>query len=224
LARGAQRVVAVEFDRRLVPALQDALTGLDDVELVSGDILELELAGLMGQQPYAVAANIPYNITSAVIRKLLEAAWPPGQIVLTVQREVAERIVAGPGEMSLLALSVQLYGRPSIEAKLPARVFTPPPNVDSAVLKIECHKELTRDSRLVEAVFELARAGFGQRRKQLRNSLEHGLALERAQVTGLLESRGIDPTRRPQSLAVEEWLSLAEAYAALKDSDGSAAP
>ncbi|MGA9534051.1 MAG: 16S rRNA (adenine(1518)-N(6)/adenine(1519)-N(6))-dimethyltransferase RsmA [Anaerolineales bacterium] len=216
LARQAQRVVAVEFDRRLLPALQEAIADLDGVELVFGDFLDLRLADLMGDSPYAVAANIPYNITSAVIRKLLEAPNPPGQIVLTVQREVAERIVAGPGDMSLLALSVQLYGTPSIEARLPASVFYPSPKVDSAVLRIEFRSDAVHDSDQIETVFDLARAGFGQRRKQLRNSLEHGLPLDREQVSELLGEVGIDPKRRPQSLSIAEWKRLATTYSQRK--------
>jgi 16S rRNA (adenine1518-N6/adenine1519-N6)-dimethyltransferase len=220
LSQQAQRVIAVEFDRRLLPALQEAVTGLRDVELIVGDFLGLKLGDLMGDAPYAVAANIPYNITSAVIRKLLEAPSPPGQIVLTVQREVAERIVAGPGDMSLLALSVQLYGAPSIEAMLPARAFYPSPKVGSAVLRIEYRPVAVHDSAQVETLFDLARAGFSQRRKQLRNSLAHGLPLNRDQVDELLAAVGIDPKRRPQSLSVDEWMTLATAYSA-RQTDGN---
>jgi 16S rRNA (adenine1518-N6/adenine1519-N6)-dimethyltransferase len=217
LAQACDRLVAVEFDRRLFGALRETVEGRAHVELVQADILKLDLGALFGASAYAVVANIPYNITSAVIRKLLEANHPPGQIVLTVQREVAERIVAEPGEMSLLALSVQLYGSPSVVATLPAQAFYPVPKVGSAVLRIGLDGGEELDPALVDAVFALAHAGFGQRRKQLRNSLEHGTTLDRTAVTELLASVAIDPKRRPQSLSVAEWKTLANAYLGMRE-------
>jgi len=212
LARQVAGVVAVEFDRRLLPALGEALDGLANVTLVAGDFLSLSLEAVVPQPGYAVVANIPYNITSAVIRKLMESPNPPSRVVLTVQSEVAERIVAGPGEMSLLALSVQLYARPSIAARLPASAFFPAPKVDSSVLRIDRIDQEQVDPDLAEAVFSLARAGFGQKRKQLHNSLGHGLALTAGEVEQLLTSVGVAAARRPQSLSVDEWRRLAQAY------------
>ncbi|MDX1600880.1 MAG: rRNA adenine dimethyltransferase family protein, partial [Anaerolineales bacterium] len=157
---------------------------------------------------YRVVANIPYNITSAVIRKLIEAESTPDLVVLTVQREVAKRIVAEPGEMSLLALSVQLYGNPSLEGNISRNAFYPSPDVDSAVLKINLKPDLPLSADEVDRLFNLARAGFQQRRKQLRNSLGHGTSLSREEVDQVMEAAGVSPKRRPQSLSVTEWIEL----------------
>jgi 16S rRNA (adenine1518-N6/adenine1519-N6)-dimethyltransferase len=218
LARSAGAIVAVEFDRRLLPALMDALHDVENVDLVSGDFLTLDLGQVMPADDYCVVANIPYNITSAVIRKLMESDHPPRRIVLTVQAEVAERIVAGPGAMSLLALGVQLYAIPKIVARIPAAAFHPKPKVDSAVIRMD-RSQAAIAPELAKAVFRLARAGFGQKRKQLHNSLAHGLGLPVDQVESLLASAGITSERRPQSVSVDEWRNLGQAYLA----DGSSA-
>ncbi len=212
LAQRAQRVVAVEFDQRLMPALREVVSPYPNIRIVEGDILSLELANLVGRANYQVVANIPYNITSAVIRKLMEAANSPDRVVLTIQREVAERIVAEPREMSLLALSVQIYGEPSVQDHISRTHFYPAPDVDSAVLRIDLRRDLPLPNGELESLFMLARAGFQQRRKQLRNSLGHGTSLTRGQVDQLMESVGISSKRRPQSLRVEDWVKLTSAY------------
>ncbi len=214
LAQAAGRVVAVELDNALIPVLEDVLGGMPNVEIVHGDILELDPARLMGPSEYAVVANIPYYITSALIRHLLEAEAKPSRLVLTVQREVAERIVAGPGEMSLLALGVQVYGQPKIVARIPAGAFYPPPNVDSAVVRVDLYSEPVIPSGQIENFFRLAKAGFGQKRKTLRNSLSAGLSWPAAQTAALLESAGIDPQRRAETLSIEEWRGLTERFSA----------
>ncbi len=137
LALSAHTVTAVELDRKLFPALQAVLAPYPNVRLVQGDILELIPADLIDSPGYLVVANIPYYITSAVIRHLLESPRQPRRIVLTLQKEVAERICAAPGKLSLLALSVQVYGRPAITAQIPAEAFYPVPKVDSAVLRLD---------------------------------------------------------------------------------------
>lgn len=212
LARSAGRVVAVEFDRRLLPALREAVDGLPGVELVAGDILSLDLRQLVDDASYRVVANIPYNITSAVIRKLMEADSTPELVVLTVQREVADRIVAEPGDMSLLALSVQVYGVPSLEGHISRNAFYPSPDVDSAVLRIDLNDQLPLTPDEINRLFEIARAGFQQKRKQLRNSLGHGTPLSRDEVDIVMEAAGISPKRRPQALAVEEWIELTRQF------------
>lgn len=217
LAQQAGRVVAVEFDRRLMPALREVVAGFANVQIVGGDIMQIPLDDLLGGHDYKVVANIPYNITSALIRKLLETESPPNQIVLTVQKEVAERIVALPGEMSLLALGVQIYGRPLIVDKIPAGDFYPSPRVDSAILRIDLPDRQPYSEEMVETVFKLARAGFEQRRKQLKNSLEHGLALNQGQIEAMMKAAGIDPRRRPQRLSVTEWVALAEEYLSIEN-------
>jgi 16S rRNA (adenine1518-N6/adenine1519-N6)-dimethyltransferase len=210
LARRARRVVAVELDENLLPPLYQVLAPYSNVEIVQGDILAHDPARLMGKAGYRVVANIPYYITSALIRHLLEARLKPQRLVLTVQREVAERICAGPGDLSLLALSVQIYGNPQIAARIPAGAFYPVPKVDSAVVRVDLSNRPAIPERDLEAFFRLAKAGFSQKRKTLRNSLAGGLHLEKAQASQLLEAAGIDPKRRAETLSLEEWGKLVD--------------
>jgi 16S rRNA (adenine1518-N6/adenine1519-N6)-dimethyltransferase len=206
LALAARSVTAVELDRNLFPALKKILAPYKNVRLVQGDILDLDPADLVDAPDYVVVANIPYYITSAVIRHLLESDPRPRRIVLTVQKEVAARICALPGDLSLLALSVQVYGQPSIAAHIPAEAFHPAPKVDSAVVKIEIYAEPVIPSARLETFFRLAKAGFGQKRKTLRNSL--GALLGREGAESLLAAAGIDPMRRAETLSLEEWGKL----------------
>jgi 16S rRNA (adenine1518-N6/adenine1519-N6)-dimethyltransferase len=254
LAQAAGRVVAVELDQAMIGLLRQELAYLPNLELVQGDILQLDPAVLMrgphspnlpwptrqpvlpapapglpslcrdgapvgaaqvagpgGRQSpptYIVVANLPYYITSAAIRHLLEADPPPRRLVLTVQREVAERMVASPGDMSMLAVSVQFYGRPRIVAKIPAGAFVPPPKVDSAVVRIDTYDSTPVQVPGTETFFRVVRAGFGQKRKQLKNALAAGLGLPSAEVVGALTRAGVDPRRRAQTLSLDEWASL----------------
>lgn len=213
LAAAARRVVAVELDQAMLPALRHTLQHHPNVEIVHSDILKYALTQSRSGLPshYKVVANIPYYITSALIRHLLEADVRPALVVLTVQREVAERICAVPGDMSLLAVSVQFYCAPRLVARIPAGAFYPPPEVDSAVLKLEV---LARPAVAVpdsDRFFQVVKAGFSQKRKQLRNALSAGLHLESRVVDGLLLRAGIDPHRRAETLTLEEWGVLTRA-------------
>jgi 16S rRNA (adenine1518-N6/adenine1519-N6)-dimethyltransferase len=208
LALAARRVVAVELDDKLIPVLEEVLEGMPNVEIIHADILKVDPAALMGQDGYSVIANIPYYITSNLIRHLLEAKEKPARLVLTIQREVAERITAKPGDMSLLALGVQVYGRPKIVARIPAGAFYPPPTVDSAVVRVDLYPEPLISSGQLDTFFRLAKAGFGQKRKTLRNALGAGLSWPGAQVAELLASAGIDPQRRAETLSLDEWKAL----------------
>jgi 16S rRNA (adenine1518-N6/adenine1519-N6)-dimethyltransferase len=208
LSRAAGRVVAVELDEALFGLLRQELAGLANLELVQGDILQLDVGELVEGPSYTVVANLPYYITSAAIRHVQEASPPPQRIVLTVQREVAERIVAAPGELSLLAVSVQFYGRPRIVARIPAGAFVPPPKVDSAVVRIDTHPAPPVEVADVEAFFRVVRAGFGQKRKQIKNSLAAGLRLPGGEAAAALARAGIDPQRRAQTLGLAEWAEL----------------
>lgn len=210
LALAASRVTAVELDTRLLPALQSVVAPYENVTVIQGDILKLSPAAFGLGRDYLVVANIPYNITSAILRHLLEKAPRPRRVVLTIQREVAERVCAGPGEMSLLALSVQVYGQPSIVAHIPAGAFFPAPNVDSAVLRIEILPEPRLPFDQLETFFKLARAGFSQKRKTLRNSLAAGLEIEPLEAENILTHAGIEPRRRAETLSIEEWGKLVE--------------
>jgi len=196
LARSAQRVVAVELDKNLIPVLQHVLADEKNVRIVQGDMLKLDPAELMQESGYLVVANIPYYITSALIRHLLEAKARPGRLVLTIQREVAERICAAPGDLSLLALSVQLYGQPRVVAHIPAGAFYPAPKVDSSVLRVDLFTQPAIPVDQVQTFFKLAHMGFGQKRKMLRNTLASGLGWPGERAAALLVSAGIDPQRR----------------------------
>lgn len=208
LARRARQVVAVELDASLLPPLYQVLAPFSNVEIVQGDILAHDPARLMGAAGYQVVANIPYYITSALIRHLLEARLKPQRLVLTVQHEVAERICARPGDLSLLALSVQVYGKPQIAARIPAVAFYPAPKVDSAVVRVDMYSRPSIPTADREAFFRLAKAGFSQKRKTLRNALAGGLHLAPARAGEMLEAAGIDPMRRAETLGLDEWGKL----------------
>jgi 16S rRNA (adenine1518-N6/adenine1519-N6)-dimethyltransferase len=170
-----------------------------------------------------VVANLPYYVTSAVLRHLLESAHRPSLLVVTVQREVAERIVGRPAKakkrhghgdakrMSLLAVSVQFYGVPRIVARIPAGAFRPMPAVQSAVLRIDVHHPLPWPEVDERSLFGVVRAGFGQPRKQLHNTLAHGLALPAAEVASALNASAIDGRRRAETLSIAEWVALTKA-------------
>lgn len=210
LAEAARRVVAVELDQRLMPVLSTVLAGRDNVRLEHGDMLALDPGALMDLDGYLVVANIPYYITSALIRHLLEARVKPGRLVLTVQREVAERICAEPGEMSLLALSVQVYGKPRPVLRIPAGAFYPPPQVDSSVLRVDLYPQPLMQGVALERFFQLAKAGFSQKRKMLRNALAGGLGWGVEQAESLLRAADIDPRLRAETLSIAEWGRLAD--------------
>jgi len=210
LAISAKEVVAVELDPNLLPPLQAALLPYSNVRLIQGNILKLSPKDLITEKDYLVVANIPYYITSAVIRHLLEAEVKPRRMVLTVQKEVAERISAKPGDMSLLALSVQVYGKPSIAARIPASAFFPTPKVDSAILCVDIYPAPLIKPELLNTFFKLIKAGFSQKRKTLRNSLSSGLHISPTNAVELLARTGIDPQRRAETLSIEEWEKLSE--------------
>lgn len=212
LALAASRVVAVELDPRLIPLLRQVLVDFDNVTIIEGDILKLPPAHLMPEPGYLVVANIPYYITSILIRHLLEAPLKPTRLVLTVQREVAERICTVPPDMSLLALSVQLYGSPRPVAHIPADAFFPSPKIDSTVIRIDLYPEPRIPIERVNTFFHLAKAGFSQKRKTLRNALSAGLRLSPSAGGALLLQAGIDPQRRAETLSLDEWGILTECF------------
>jgi 16S rRNA (adenine1518-N6/adenine1519-N6)-dimethyltransferase len=209
LAIHARNVLAVELDSKLIPPLEEVISGFSNVEIIQGDILRLNLNQLMNVSGFLVIANIPYYITSALIRNLLETSRPPKRLVLTLQREVAERICASPGKMSMLALSVQVYGQADILAYLPSAVFYPQPDVDSAILRVDRYPEPQIPVDLLPTFFRLVKAGFSQKRKTLRNSLAGGMRWKPAQSEAILYQSGINSMRRAETLNLEEWGELA---------------
>lgn len=232
LAERAGRVIAVELDDRLIPILQARFADQPHVSFVHADILKVNPAELIAQATddgpqtatvhnsqfairpsYKVVANLPYYITSAVLRHLLEATQPPVLAVVMVQREVAQRIVAKPGDMSLLAVGVQFYAEPKIVNKVPAGAFYPRPKVDSAVLRLDVRPQPAVADVDPVHFFEVVRAGFGQKRKQLLNSLSSGLGTPKEMIATCLETAEIDPRRRAETLSLAEWAKLSRILA-----------
>jgi len=210
LLRVAGSVMAIELDERMIPLLRKfieespQLTAQNSkLTIVQGNALHVG----MPETPYKVVANIPYHITSPLLRHLfLESKKTPASLTLLIQREVAERI-CDREDAGMLTILVGLFGKPNIMARVPPAAFLPPPKVDSAVLHIECFERPLADAATVEQLFKLTKIAFGQKRKMLRNTLGsfHG-GMER--LAGL----HIEPTRRPQTLSVEEWIALARAW------------
>jgi 16S rRNA (adenine1518-N6/adenine1519-N6)-dimethyltransferase len=209
LAKIAGLVIAVELDERLISPLEDILAPYTNVQLIEGDILRMEIAQLIDAPTYLVVANIPYYITSALIRHLLEASHQPARMILTVQREVSQRICAETGRMNLLALSVQVYGKPVVVTRIPAGAFYPAPQVDSAVVRIDLYPTSVIPTPYLDTFFRLAKAGFSQKRKTLRNALAGGMHWSKPQAYEILQSAEIDPKRRAETLSLNDWERLA---------------
>jgi 16S rRNA (adenine1518-N6/adenine1519-N6)-dimethyltransferase len=208
LAQRARRVVAVELEYDMLTLLQETTGAFANVELVARNLLLLNPAELFAQVPYKLVANLPYYITAPTFRHFLENANPPTLLIVMVQWEVAQRIIAEPGDLSLLGVSVQFYGRPRIIARVPAASFYPAPKVDSAILRIDVQPQaaLTQEER--DRFFRVVQAGFSERRKQLHNSLTHGLHYKNEIVRGWLAAASIDASRRAETLSIDEWLRL----------------
>ncbi len=207
LVRRAKQVVAVEFDERLAAQLARRVPAAN-LEVVHQDILRFDLGRLPAD--YKVVANIPYYLTSNLIRKLSETPNQAARIVMLIQKEVAQRVAAGPGRMSLLSVSAQLYWQVSLGPVIPARLFVPPPKVDSQVLILQRPGELMFGAEDRTQLLQLAKAGFASRRKTLLNSLAGGLRIEKEQIRRILIKAGIQPSRRAQTLSLNEWHLLAK--------------
>ncbi len=210
LAKRAQRVVAVELERDMLTLLAETTSAYPNVELLARNLLYLNPVEVFGQAAYKLVANLPYYITAPTFRHFLESANRPQLLVVMVQYEVAQRIVAGPGDLSLLGVSIQFYGQPKIIERVPAISFYPAPKVDSAILRIDVnpHVPLTPEER--ESFFRIVQAGFSARRKQLHNSLTHGLHRKNEDTRSWLAAANIDAARRAETLSIAEWLQLWE--------------
>ncbi len=203
LAKTGAQIVAVETDSNLVELLNRRLP--DNVRVEEADVLKFNLSNLPTN--YKVVANVPYYITSAIIRLLMESKNPPISSVLLIQKEVAERIAAKPGDMSILALSVQYYADVELVVDVPRDRFYPIPNVDSTVIKLT-RKAQPAFKADTHKLFRLIKAGFGEKRKQLRNSLSGGLQITTDQSAELIAQAGLSETARAQELSLEQWKSL----------------
>jgi len=205
LLERAKNVIAVEFDRVLAAQLPQRLRATN-LSVIEADILRFDLSPL--PPDYKVVANIPYYLTSNLLRVLCESSNSPSQMALLVQKEVAERVVAAPGQMSLLSVSVQLYYQASLGRIVPANMFTPPPKVDSQILRLVRHKSPLFSDLDTKAFFRLLKAGFSNRRKTLHNSLAAGLHLSKEQVASSLQLARLHSASRPQELSLLEWHEL----------------
>jgi 16S rRNA (adenine1518-N6/adenine1519-N6)-dimethyltransferase len=208
LAKRAGKVIAIEYDDKLALVLA-AKYANTNVEIKSEDILQFDLTTLPPN--YKVVANIPYYLTSNLLRVLCESPNPPTSMTLLVQKEVAERVAAKPGAMSLLSVSVQFYCEVTLGDEVPAYLFTPPPKVDSQVLRLEYRQEPLFADVDTKKFFRVVKAGFSERRKKLRSSLSGGLRLSKEQAEEFLRTAGIDPNKRAQELTLNEWHDIYKA-------------
>lgn len=208
VAKHARRVVAVELERDMLQLLAKTTHDYSNVELVAQNLLFLDPTEVFGQAPYKLVANLPYYITAPTFRHFLESANAPRLMVIMLQFEVAQRIVASPGHLSVLGISVQLYGHPRIIARVPALAFYPAPKVDSAILRVDVSTQAPLLPVERESFFKLVQAGFSEKRKQLHNALTHGLHRKNEDIRACLAEAEIDPVRRAETLSIEEWLRL----------------
>jgi 16S rRNA (adenine1518-N6/adenine1519-N6)-dimethyltransferase len=209
LADRARRVIAVEFDTELAAGL-NARVPSENVEVVHQDILKFDLTKL--PRDYKVAANLPYYITSKIVRMLLESPNPPLESALLVQKEVAQRMAAAPGDMSILAVAVQLYAEPVLGPLVPAELFTPPPKVDSQIIGLKRRAKPLFDDIEPEDYFFVVKAGFSEKRKTLRNSLSGGLRIDKSTAEEMLETAKVSAKARAEELSLDDWYRLAKVY------------
>ena len=203
-------VTAVEMDRELADSLPGRLGRPANLSVISGDAREIDLGKLTTEgSPYKLVANLPYYAASPILRRFLEAEnRQPTLLVVMLQEEVARSIEAADGRMSLLAVSVHLYAKPSIVCRAPPEAFNPAPKVSSAVIKIVPHKAPVLQLGNADAFFEIVRAGFASPRKRIRNSLAIGLGVGPEEAEAALSKAGIDPAARPENLTLKDWHSL----------------
>jgi len=213
VAKKVKRVIAVEKDLKMIEILKQTLKDFKNVEIIAGDILKTDPKTYkLGTTNYRLISNLPYYITSPVLRKFLEAENPPQQMILMVQKEVAQRICAKPPKMSILAVSVQFYAKPEIISYVSKRCFWPQPKVDSAIIKIVPRRSAYGSTLFCERFFRIVRAGFAHPRKQLVNSLAFKLKLEKEKIKEWLLKNGVDPAQRAQTLTIRNWKDLAKTF------------
>ena len=205
LLRRAKKVVAVEFDAELARKLPAQFPG-KDLEVITSDILSFDLTVL--PKDYVVVANVPYYITSKIVQLLMTVDNKPKMAVLLVQKEVAQRLAAKPGDMSILGISAQLFAEVSLGDVIPASFFTPPPKVDSQVVILKTRQTPFLTDVDEKDFFKVVKAGFSSKRKKLRSSLSGGLNIEKSEVEDMLQKAGISPDARAEELDLDQWVSL----------------
>jgi len=210
LAKSEAEIIAIEKDRRLINFLKNKFVNQKNVTIIEDDVLKFNPKSYkLKAKSYKLVGNIPYYLTSHLLRLILEE-WPyPKIVVLTLQKEVAQRIVAKPPNMSLLAVSVQYYSRPEIIDYIPRRSFYPTPDVDSAIIKLVPREQFATYQENTKNFFRIVRAGFSGKRKQLINSLARGLKIKKDTLESKLKTASVDPHRRAETLTLEEWQKIA---------------
>ena len=224
LCEAARQVVAVEIDKMLIPILEDTLPEYDNVEVINQDVLKVDIKSLAEEKnngkPIKVVANLPYYITTPILRGLFESGVPIDSITIMVQKEVADRMQTGPGskDYGALSLAVQYYATAKVILNVSATCFMPRPNVDSAVIKLTRHKEPTVNVADEKLMFKIIRASFNQRRKTLVNGLKNSpeLSSSKEQIVKAIEKIGKPETIRGEALTLEEFAELANAFTELK--------
>lgn len=218
LAEAGAEVTAVELDKKLPAVLKETLKAYDNVTIVPGDILKVNIPEIMGEGSFKVAANLPYYITTPILMTLLERHLPITHMVTMVQKEVAERMTAKPGSRiyGALSVAVQYYTEPEIVLDVPPRSFIPAPEVMSVVVSCRVRQKPAVSVQDEKLFFRVVKAAFGQRRKTLANALR-GAGFPKEQVRDALEASGIDPVRRGETLTLAEFGQLADAFAAQKN-------
>lgn len=206
LVTRAKRVVALEFDEHLARELPSRVPA-KNLTVVHGDIMRFDLSQL--PVGYKVVANIPYYLTSAIVRLVTESPTPPSSATLLMQKEVAERIAATPGTMSILAVTAQFYVEPHLGPVVTADKFDPPPKVDSQIITLHLRPQPLFTDIPPKAFFRMVKAGFSGKRKTLRNSLSGGLGIEKPVVEALLKKAGVNPAARAETLSLDDWHRLA---------------
>ncbi len=216
LAKHAEKVVALEIDDRLIPILKDTLSEYDNIKIINEDVLKTDIAALIDEEfnseTVSIAANLPYYITTPIITGIIEAKLPIKNLVVMVQKEVADRIVASPGTKDYGAISVlcQYYANTEIITTVPADLFVPPPKVDSAVVKLAFYDKPNIEVKDEKMLFRTVKAAFSQRRKTLLNCLSANFSSSKEELLSILESAGIDPRRRGETLSLEEFAKLSD--------------
>jgi 16S rRNA (adenine1518-N6/adenine1519-N6)-dimethyltransferase len=209
LVRKAGAVVAVELDRALAAHLRSTFADAPNLTLLEANALSSANAEFFPDgEPFSVVANLPYAVGTAILRHLLEQPRRPSRLTVMLQKEVADRLVAKPPEMSILSVAVQFFATPRLAFTVSPTVFIPPPKVESAVVILDVHEEPPLPTDLQPLFFKIVNAGFRQKRKQLANSIADVLQLPKAPISTWLSETGIDPMRRAETLSVEEWVSL----------------
>lgn len=216
IAKKAREVIAVEKDPRMVGLLKETFRESPNIKIINADILKIALSNISSlTSSYKVVANLPFHIVSPTIRKFLDSKFPPKEMFLIAQKEVAQRIVSKPPKMNLLALSVQFYAKAEIISHISRKSFFPSPKVDAAIIKITPRKQKNKVSAAL--FFKVAKAGFSHPRKQIINNFSEKLELDKNRVSFCLKNSGVSPAQRAQTLRLDDWVVLSKIFFGIVD-------